>query len=493
MESRSVRALVSSLLMFLTTPEMLSFRASGFSFSSPTTRYVGHFTDTRSSCFTTPMVVSSQYQTTSKRCRHHLFMSSASILHYVPLEASNTDAGIPYFDAENESPQQSENAEATAEGEPQPPTTRSKIYSRLVPQARRPFTEVGMRYRSDDWIKNLLSIPRSYLLRRIKSHLIFDQLVCILVLVARKKLGWKSLSIPFVAHTLLGSFLGLLLVFRTNSSYSRFEEARGYWAKVSSICRSLALESVSFIRGFAPKNAEVFEKLLIAFPDVLAYTCLAGNTMKARLPPSIKDLLYDKDEDLMNSNEKSHVVNGAGERKVEGGEMKNATIEIDPSTLVLHKLFHHLYQASAEGEYKDSVLFRLHISTMGMELCQLGDALSGCEKIVKTPVPLSYSRHTSRFLTLWCGTLPLAIVQELGWLSVPVMFTVSWLLYGIEEIGHLIEQPFVPVSVKPSYLISDDVNDDDRSSKTLPYDIGMPVCTLAEQIRSEVKKIVSLE
>ncbi len=365
--------LIPSLLMFLATPELHSCWTSGFSFPSLTTRSsVINFPDTRFDCFTSSGAVSSQHKPFSKRCSQ-LFVSYESVLHYVPPEASSTDTGIPYFDTENESSQQSEKTGATNGGQIQPPTTKSKIYSRLVPQARRPFTEVGMRYRSDDWIKNILSIPRSYLLRRIKSHLIFDQLVCISVLVARTKLGWNSLSIPFVAHTLLGSFLGLLLVFRTNSSYSRFEEARGYWAKVSSICRSLALESVSFIRRFAPKNAEVFEKLLIAFPDVLAYTCLAGNTMKARLPPSIKDLLYEEDEDLMNCNEKSRIVYWGGERGIEGGEIKNATIEIDPSTLVLHKLFHHLYQASEEGEYKDSVLFRLHISTMGMELCQLGD------------------------------------------------------------------------------------------------------------------------
>ena len=61
----------------------------------------------------------------------------------------------------------------------------------------------------------------------------------------------------------------------------------------------------------------------------------------------------------------------------------------------------------------------------------------------RTAVPWSYSRHTSRFLTLWCGTLPLALVPLFGWLTIPVVMVICWCLFGIEEIGHLIEQPFV--------------------------------------------------
>jgi len=339
---------------------------------------------------------------------------------------------------------------------------------RLIPEARRPQTDIGMRYRSDDWIRNILSIPRSYLLRRIKSHLLFDQIVCILTLLARKKLGWTWLSIPLLGHNLLGSFLGLLIVFRTNSGYARFADGRSYWAKVSSTCRCLALESVSHMRPYAPKASEEFERLLLAFPDVLAYTCLAGNK-KARLPPFEWELLYGKEV----VSDSDHVL-------------------LDPCTVILHKMHKCLYNASYEHT-SDKRLFDLHLVSMGEEVNHLSDALSGCLKIIDTPVPLSYSRHTSRFLTIWCGILPLAIAPDLGWLAVPLMMTVSWLLYGLEEIGHLIEQPFVPVTDKPSYLISDDVMDDDRASKTQPFDIGLPICSVAEKVRVEVEKILKMK
>ena len=59
-----------------------------------------------------------------------------------------------------------------------------------------------------------------------------------------------------------------------------------------------------------------------------------------------------------------------------------------------------------------------------------------------TPVPLSYSRHTSRFLTIWCATLPVVLVDTLGFITIPAVAFIGWCLFGIEEIGHLIEQPF---------------------------------------------------
>ena len=40
---------------------------------------------------------------------------------------------------------------------------------------------------------------------------------------------------------------------------------------------------------------------------------------------------------------------------------------------------------------------------------KLSATIGGCERLVQTPVPLHYVRHTSRFLTIWCLLLPLVI------------------------------------------------------------------------------------
>lgn len=40
-------------------------------------------------------------------------------------------------------------------------------------------------------------------------------------------------------------------------------------------------------------------------------------------------------------------------------------------------------------------------------------AFISCEGLRKNPVPLVYTRHTSRFLALWIFLLPLALVHDL--------------------------------------------------------------------------------
>ena len=73
---------------------------------------------------------------------------------------------------------------------------------------------------------------------------------------------------------------------------------------------------------------------------------------------------------------------------------------------------------------------------------KLSNSIGECERLVQTPVPLNYARHTIRFLTLWCLTLPLAVCGELGLATGPVMAVVAWTLFGIYEIGVQIEDPF---------------------------------------------------
>jgi hypothetical protein len=41
----------------------------------------------------------------------------------------------------------------------------------------------------------------------------------------------------------------------------------------------------------------------------------------------------------------------------------------------------------------------------------LQESLGSCEKILTTPIPISYTRHTGRFLVLWLTCLPFVIWQ----------------------------------------------------------------------------------
>ena len=73
---------------------------------------------------------------------------------------------------------------------------------------------------------------------------------------------------------------------------------------------------------------------------------------------------------------------------------------------------------------------------------RLSGCIGSCERIHQTAVPLNYARHSLRALTLWLFTLPFCLVSSLKLLTGPVLFLVSWLLFGVYEIGYSIEDPF---------------------------------------------------
>ena len=272
----------------------------------------------------------------------------------------------------------------------------------------RPVFESGLRYRKDDWWRNLLNLPQSYVLRRIYPHLVYNVAISIVVTLMYKLSWCPAVSIPMLGHNLLGGFLGLLLVFRQNTAYSRFWEARCTWSQAAAKTRTMAIEIVSNIRPLAPKSAERLLALVAAYPDALAYSCLG----------KIYPLAH---------NVKKLVLPRVG---------KGMTTRLAPATILCIMIQEELHNTENEIKIR-GLLQDLHILDITHGVGDLAKYLKACERILNTPVPWSYSRHASRFLSIYTATLPLAVVSTLGWLTIPAMTMLCWCLFGIEEIVSL--------------------------------------------------------
>ena len=80
--------------------------------------------------------------------------------------------------------------------------------------------------------------------------------------------------------------------------------------------------------------------------------------------------------------------------------------------------------------------------TLVSHVDKLSRAIGACERIHQTVVPLNYARHALRSLTIWLLGLPFALVRDLGFMTGPVLSVISWMLFGVYEIGSKIEDPF---------------------------------------------------
>lgn len=94
----------------------------------------------------------------------------------------------------------------------------------------------------------------------------------------------------------------------------------------------------------------------------------------------------------------------------------------------------------------DSLSSNVLAERTALETCigELIDHLGACERLCTCHVPLSYSRHTTRLLSLFLISLPLVLVGQPGGriYTIPFVVFVTWALSGIDEVAHLIEDCF---------------------------------------------------
>lgn len=81
-------------------------------------------------------------------------------------------------------------------------------------------------------------------------------------------------------------------------------------------------------------------------------------------------------------------------------------------------------------------------SQLSVQLSTLTTAFGAMETIRTTPVPVAHLIHARQVLAAYVCILPFSLVRETGWLAVPIVALLAFTLYGIEEIGSQLEDPF---------------------------------------------------
>ena len=217
-------------------------------------------------------------------------------------------------------------------------------------------------------------------------------------------------SLPILSSIVPSIVLGLLLVFRTNTAYDRFWEGRRCWGTLIIAVRNLARQIWVSISDREPDdlaNKKSTLRLLVAFAIAMKLH-LRQEPISSEIEPYVLPQQY---ENLK--------------------KMNNPPLEIafwigDYLTI----------------QYEENNLDVYRLTAMNQLVNNMIEALSGCERILRTPIPLAYAIHLKQLLLLYCLALPFQMVKELTWGTGPVVALISFALFGIEEIGIEIENPF---------------------------------------------------
>ncbi|MEG3859968.1 bestrophin family protein [Microcoleus sp. herbarium12] len=217
-------------------------------------------------------------------------------------------------------------------------------------------------------------------------------------------------SLPILSSIVPSIVLGLLLVFRTNTAYDRFWEGRKIWGNLINNVRNLARQIWVAIEEKDPEDIARKKSTLRLLPAfaVAMKLHLRQQSVNSELEPLISPSQYHKLK-----------------------SMNNPPLEIA-----------FWIDDYLQEQYERKCLDVYQLTAMKQLVNSMIDTLGGCERILKTPIPLAYAIHLKQLLLLYCLALPFQMVKDLSWGTGPVVALISFTLFGIEEIGIEIENPF---------------------------------------------------
>jgi len=259
-----------------------------------------------------------------------------------------------------------------------------------------------------EWFQSALQVKGSVVPAVLGRSLIYGFLGLLVSYIHYRK--GIPLHVPTLAALIPNVVLGLLLVFRTNTAYERFWEGRKLWGTLVNTVRNLARRI--WLTVETDKPDEVQQK--IAALRMLVAFCVAMK-LHLRSEPINNELALLLDRDRYQELQHIH----------------------HPPLKVAFWVADYLQKQRDRGHIDPYQLDSLH-----QLLDTMVDTLGGCERILKTPMPLAYAVHLKQLLLLYCFSLPFQMVANLGWWTGLVTTLISFTLLGIEEIGVEIENPF---------------------------------------------------
>lgn len=209
-----------------------------------------------------------------------------------------------------------------------------------------------------------------------------------------------------IMHSLVGFVISLLLVFRTNTAYDRWWEGRRLWGDLVNNSRNLMLKIDAFVPTANKETKINFRKLISNYAFAL----------------------------------KGHLRNGFDEKELEEYEGLHMN-DLKKVKHVPNRIALQLY-TEADKLVKQGVITEERLIVLNEELRSFTNIAGACERIKKTPIPYSYSTFIKRIIFIYILTLPLGLIHDLHWLSIPIVLFVFYAFASLELLAEEIEDPF---------------------------------------------------
>jgi putative membrane protein len=239
-------------------------------------------------------------------------------------------------------------------------------------------------------------------LTRVGILTAFCLVLCLLNDFLVRENGTTLVKLDQLGHSVLGMALSLLIVFRTQSSYTRFWEARTLWGSLTNSSRSVVR-----LGSVYASPADDLARLVAAYVLAIKQNLRDDNDLSS-LRPFLSGWQFDQLKAVRN-----------------------------PPTALARAMSEWVRLRLKEGKIDT-------IAAMEMDrvISEMVTAQGGCERIHLTPLPFVYAGLIKQLLLVYLATLPFVLIGTLHFAAPVAIAVVSFAMLGIEDAGVEIEDPF---------------------------------------------------
>ena len=244
------------------------------------------------------------------------------------------------------------------------------------------------------------------ILPKVLPALSFVVLISTMIVYLSSHHYFTFTAVPAIGFTVFGIILSIFLSFRNTACYDRWWEGRKLWGALIATSRHISRDS---------HILNVHERRILMY-RVMLFTCL----LRDRLRNHQQSIEYYRD-------------------KVDFDEQKfnQLTIHLNAAQFVLEEIQKSLVKSLRSGEISDIIY-----QCLNRHIVELGAIQAGCDRILSTPLPYSYSVLLHRTVYCFCLILPFSLESSLGIWTPVIVSLIVYLFLGLDALSSQLEEPF---------------------------------------------------
>ena len=213
-------------------------------------------------------------------------------------------------------------------------------------------------------------------------------------------------SVPDIGFTIFGIILSIFLSFRNNASYERWWEGRKLWGTLIATSRHISRDS--YVLPAQQRRVLMYRVMLFS------------NLLRNRLRNQNQPIDFYQNKVNLTS-----------------ADYEALFPHINAAQFILESIQKELVSALKTGEISDIIYQGLN-----RHIVELGNVQAGCDRILSTPLPFSYSVLLHRTVYCFCFILPFSLEASLGIWTPILVGLIAYLFLGLDALSEQLEEPF---------------------------------------------------